>query len=1126
MAMVPTNFKMWLLKSALIAGFLFVLAPVYAGAFSWPQFQTDASHRGVAVVSGPSAAGSTAQILADLFAQGGGQLVGPIVIGKDGDIIAPLRKYNSGSIANVYALSDSGTLKWKSNDINLPGFCCGFEISPVVNSAGNVFFVNGIALIGLHPDGTSLFTFPFDATAAGSKIVIDSQDVMFIVHGGTLYAVNSDGSLKWKSRTLNASAVVRYIPAISTADDLVYVLDSLSTDYGFLISYQRSTGTLVRQQLISGVPVTAKASVVTPGGLILVPSNMGANSTRLWAYDANLEQRWFRNLSFTMRNAPLVRDNGQIIIADSGQILVLDGITGAAISTFQMPSSGLLSQAVMDKDGVVYVGQGNMFYGISLATNQIIWSKPIGASIEPFHALGDDGTLYITTLAGASANLIAIKGTPPKPDPVIIVPGILGSWFHNGQLVLDPIMHTYDNLINALVEKGYVEGQTLFTFPYDWFQDNNQTAELLKNKIQEVKATCQCQKVDIIAHSMGGLVARAYIESNAYQNDIGQLILVGTPNQGSPRSYLAWEGGEIIPIVQGLDDIRSKILEYYLSIEAKVEGFSSRFSFVRSRPVFSLQQLLPNYDYLEDKDTSQLRRYPENYPVNLFLDVLNNSLALNKLVQSGARITNIVGNIEPNVSGNTTQDTTIGTIRVVSPTLSQSPKWENGYPEGFDSIFGDHGLETAEGDGTVPLSSASFLPGIASTIVQQSDRNLHAHLPTVAWPEIYNVLTGLTVQQIQNPILAENILFIPVFSPVDIAVIDPLGRKIGKDFSSGQEVGEIPLAFYSGFDSDREFIAIPNPIDGEYKIETQGTGSGHYELQATYISDATSTTHSFVGNTILGLLAGLDLNFSVAAPENIAIIPVDELDPITAVVVSGARGMNGWHTSDVSVAFSAQDNEGGIGVFKTEFSLDNGVSWAIYSAPLTFTQEGASTLLYRSQDFVGNTEEPKTLEIKIDKMSPEASVSLGIDSFDLEIKGSDISSTTVSAISEKSYQVQDEAGHTLTINFKKLKDKKRSLHIVLESIQYDSAPVITLPKNTLNYEWSINKKEDELRVLNQQLIIKDQLRTHLVFKEKKNQTEVKVVTGKKKDKQTNKESMPGLSVLKLVTDSGNLNFEF
>jgi len=76
--------------------------------------------------------------------------------------------------------------------------------------------------------------------------------------------------------------------------------------------------------------------------------------------------------------------------------------------------------------------------------------------------------------------------------------------------------------MEAFIAAGYKENSlneakpTLFIFPYDWRVDNNLTAELLKEKIRLVKEITGASKVDIIAHSMGGLVARSYVESSDY----------------------------------------------------------------------------------------------------------------------------------------------------------------------------------------------------------------------------------------------------------------------------------------------------------------------------------------------------------------------------------------------------------------------------------------------------------------------------------------------------------------------------------------------------------------------------------------------------------------------------------
>jgi len=120
-------------------------------------------------------------------------------------------------------------------------------------------------------------------------------------------------------------------------------------------------------------------------------------------------------------------------------------------------------------------------------------------------------------------------------------------------------------------------------------------------------------------------------------------------------------------------------------------------------------------------------------------------------------------------------------------------------------------------------------------------------------------------------------LVIPVFSPVDIQVVDPLGRRVGKDFGTGGELNEISLAFYSG--TEEEFVTIPNPLDGEYKIQTQGTGSGgSYTVEINYITEATSTVAEFTGETAPGVVSDIDFTFTSSTPETLGFeITIDDV---------------------------------------------------------------------------------------------------------------------------------------------------------------------------------------------------------------------------------------------------------
>lgn len=68
-------------------------------------------------------------------------------------------------------------------------------------------------------------------------------------------------------------------------------------------------------------------------------------------------------------------------------------------------------------------------------------------------------------------------------------------------------------------------------------KDIREYAHNLAEEIKLIKSTENVSKVVIVAHSMGGLVSRAYIESsdfgnNSYRDDVSKLVMLGTPNHG------------------------------------------------------------------------------------------------------------------------------------------------------------------------------------------------------------------------------------------------------------------------------------------------------------------------------------------------------------------------------------------------------------------------------------------------------------------------------------------------------------------------------------------------------------------------------------------------------------------
>jgi pimeloyl-ACP methyl ester carboxylesterase len=156
---------------------------------------------------------------------------------------------------------------------------------------------------------------------------------------------------------------------------------------------------------------------------------------------------------------------------------------------------------------------------------------------------------------------IASRNLAENRDDVIAVRVI-----ESAQLVsFLPELGVYGALLEALEKHGgYRRGDidnppadgdrdTFYLFAYDWRRDNVETARLLAAKIARIKARFNRPdlRFDLIAHSMGGLVARYYAmygdrdlpADGSPQPDwsgarhIQRLVMFGTPNAGSMDAF-------------------------------------------------------------------------------------------------------------------------------------------------------------------------------------------------------------------------------------------------------------------------------------------------------------------------------------------------------------------------------------------------------------------------------------------------------------------------------------------------------------------------------------------------------------------------------------------------------------
>jgi len=113
---------------------------------------------------------------------------------------------------------------------------------------------------------------------------------------------------------------------------------------------------------------------------------------------------------------------------------------------------------------------------------------------------------------------------------------------------------TLDFDSQSLVVDGK-DPEDLFYFVYDWRLDNswqaNHTgmANKLESFIDKVTTELGYAKVNLVAHSMGGLVCKSMLQQNSsMQPKVNKLILLGTPNLGAVESFSAIAHGLEAPM--------------------------------------------------------------------------------------------------------------------------------------------------------------------------------------------------------------------------------------------------------------------------------------------------------------------------------------------------------------------------------------------------------------------------------------------------------------------------------------------------------------------------------------------------------------------------------------------------
>ena len=152
-----------------------------------------------------------------------------------------------------------------------------------------------------------------------------------------------------------------------------------------------------------------------------------------------------------------------------------------------------------------------------------VWAPSAGAVWRVISSAG--GSIEGLELAGDD---IDDGVTAPRLVPdVTLVPGLVK---------IDGYSRIREYLVRQL---GLAERQNFHPFPYDWRRDNRVNAKRLESQAMEWLRAWRAgsggadAKLVLIGHSMGGLIARYFVECLGGWRDTRTLVTLGTPHRGS-----------------------------------------------------------------------------------------------------------------------------------------------------------------------------------------------------------------------------------------------------------------------------------------------------------------------------------------------------------------------------------------------------------------------------------------------------------------------------------------------------------------------------------------------------------------------------------------------------------------
>lgn len=532
----------------------------------------------------------------------------------------------------------------------------------------------------------------------------------------------------------------------------------------------------------------------------------------------------------------------------------------------------------------------------------------------------------------------------------------------------------YQSIVDYFKGQGYTLGQDLFLFGYDWRRDIGETASQLDALVESAR---KGGKVNLVAHSMGGLVSRNYILDSTRANKVEKLVILGTPFLGAPYDFKGLYLGDDFGINKRVHDMGLPGFMWLVN-EDKVKQIARNFP--------GLYEILPSQRFFEVYDGDDEKGYlREDRDINgdgqasgdqdysntkkILSSVLNSQL-VNKAEQLHSQAFD-------GFDGGANGVKVYLVVGLGFPTKQKVWFWEK--PTWLDLGTEQHtSWRYDNGDGTVLQRSADLhddntdFRGDAKVYYIQAEHGV--------LPQNSHVQQQITSLFAGNPSpVNENIKTSPdafaldgywqeVNSPVELHIYDELGNHLGPTPEGTIEYG-IKGAQYDVVGHDKSAF-IPKGI--RYTVVLTGTEQGKFDLRLKDVQGGSiATTALFkdipvnadntakvsldpADNYVMSLDRTNDGVPDENIPPNAILDPIqsqDTVPPTTTISVTPSG-------NDFLIELIAADNPGGSGIERIEYTIDGGATVHMYSGPFTVNPTEVSVIYAKAIDRAGNEEYP------------------------------------------------------------------------------------------------------------------------------------------------------------------------